>query len=86
MRAQPAIHHRTSPAPRPAAGGEPGAARLVAELMIAGLVSVEVGDDGDIGFALTPSGQKVARQMAMGRDDHALVLLGALIRANHGLD
>ena len=63
------------------AGVEPSLAVLIAELASAGLVSVEVGGDGDIGYALTPQGQLAARLMAMSRHAHALVLLGALMGA-----
>jgi hypothetical protein len=63
------------------AGVEPSLAVLIAELASAGLVSVEVSDDGDIGYALTPQGQLAARLMAMSRHAHALVLLGALVGA-----
>ena len=61
-----------------------GLAELIAELTRAGLVSAEVGDDGAMSYALTSAGEKVARQMAMRRDAHALVLLGALVGSSEG--
>lgn len=64
------------------AGAEPGPAELIAELARAGLVSVEMSDDGDIVFALTPQGQRSALLMAMSRQVHALALLGALAGAS----
>jgi hypothetical protein len=70
-----------TPGTRTAAGVEPSLAVLIAELVSAGLVSVEVGDDGDMGYALTPRGQLAARLMAMSPHAHALVLLGALVGA-----
>jgi DNA-binding PadR family transcriptional regulator len=57
-------------------------AELIADLAKAGLVSVEVDDDGAVWYALTSAGRKVARQMAMRRDARALVLLGALFGAS----
>jgi hypothetical protein len=66
--------------PRSGAGidTEAESLELIVELARAGLVSAEVGDDGTLHCTLTPTGQKVARQMAMCREPHALVLLGAL--------
>ena len=63
---------------------EPSVAQLVAELASAGLISMELGDDGDVDYALTPQGQLSARLMAMSRNPHALVLLGALMGADDG--
>jgi hypothetical protein len=61
-------------------------AERIDELMQAGLVSAEMDDDGAISYALTGAGRKVARQMAMHRDGHALVLLGALVSSEEGLN
>ena len=71
-----------TPRSRTATDDEARRAELIADLAKAGLLSVEVDDDGAVWFALTSAGQKVARQMAMRRDAHALVLLGALFRAS----
>jgi hypothetical protein len=68
-----------TPRSRAATDDEATRAELITDLAKAGLVSVEVGDDGVVWYALTSAGQKVARQMAMRRDAHALVLLGALV-------
>ena len=54
-------------------------AELINELANAGLVSAELGNDGSVEYTLTSKGVRAARQMAMCRDDHALVLLGALV-------
>jgi DNA-binding MarR family transcriptional regulator len=56
--------------------------QLIAELERAGLLRIEV-DDGDISFVLTESGRTAARSTAMSRQDHALVLLGALVGTEH---
>lgn len=52
--------------------------KLIAELVCAGLVCADMSEDGDIGYALTDAGVRTAQQMAMHKDAHALVLLGAL--------
>lgn len=67
---------------RTATEDEARRAEPIAGLAKAGLVSVELDDDGAVWYALTSAGQKVARQMAMRRDAHALVLLGALFGAS----
>jgi hypothetical protein len=64
-----------------AAGVEPSLTELIAELACAGLISLEAIDDGDVSYSLTPQGQVAARMMAMCRQPHALVLLGALVSA-----
>lgn len=69
---------------RPAATGQPDAAKLIGELQYAGLLSVEVDEDGDLSFTLTPSGRRTAQLMAMSRDGLALVLLGALVGTGRG--
>jgi hypothetical protein len=71
-----------TPGSRTSTDDEARRAELIADLAKAGLVSVEVDDDGAVWFALTSAGQKVARQMAMRRDAHALVLVGALSRVS----
>jgi hypothetical protein len=73
---------RVTPRSRTATDDEAGRAELIADLAKAGLLSVEVDDDGVVWYELTSAGQKVARQMAMRRDAHALVLLGALFGAS----
>ena len=82
MCADVTVHRSSTVGTRTTAGAEPGPAELIAELASAGLVSVEVSDDGDITYALTPQGQQSARLMAMSRQAHALVLLGALAGAS----
>ena len=64
-------------------GSDSGAdvAQLIAELVMAGLVSIEASDDGEPSYALTPQGQSAARSMALSGQAHALVLLGALATA-----
>jgi hypothetical protein len=79
VRADATVHGSHTPGASPAAGGELSLGVLIAELRSAGLVAVEVSDDGDIAYALTPRGQQAARLMAMSRHAHALVLLGALV-------
>jgi len=64
----------------------PRLSQLIGELASAGLVSVEVSADGGVTYALTPQGQRAARLMAMSRQAHALVLLGALVGTNEGLN
>ena len=78
MRADAPLHVRVTPRSRAATDDEAGRTELIADLAKAGLVSVEVDDDGAVWYALTSAGEQVARQMAMCRDAHALVLLGAL--------
>ena len=78
MRADASSQVRVTPRSRTATDDEAKRAELIADLAKAGLVSVEVDDDGAVWYALTSAGQKVARQMAMRRDSHALVLLDAL--------
>jgi DNA-binding MarR family transcriptional regulator len=68
---------RVTPRSRTATDHE-ASAELIADLAKAGLVSVEMDDDGAVWYTLTAAGQKVARQMAMRRDTHVLVLLDAL--------
>jgi hypothetical protein len=41
---------------------------LAAELEAAGLLTVTTRDDGEVIYALTPDGERVARQMAMSDD------------------
>jgi len=86
VRTDVTVHGSSTVETRTAAGAEHGAAELIAELASAGLVSVEVSDDGDITYALTPQGQQSARLMAMSRQAHALVLLGALAGASGNPD
>ena len=86
MRAEattPGSHTRDT---QSAAGVELSLPELIAELACAGLVSLEAIDDGDISYSLTSQGQLAARMMAMSRQPHALVLLGALVSAGDGLD
>ena len=81
MRAEATVPRGRAAGTQATLGVEPSLAELIAELASAGLVSVAVGDDGDINHALTPDGQLAARSMAMSRHPHALVLLGALTGA-----
>ena len=78
------LHDSPTPDAATVASERLGASRLIAELAGAGLVSVEVDDDGDISFTLTQQGRRAARMMAMSRQGHALVLLGALVGTDHG--
>ena len=75
-----------TPGAQAAAGVEPSLPELIGELVSAGLVSVEVHDEGDISYALTAEGESAARSMAMSRQPHALVLLGALVGTNEYLN
>jgi hypothetical protein len=51
---------------------------LVQQLVTAGLIETFTDDDGDEAMRLTPDGEKVARQLALGADEDALLeaLLG----------
>ena len=69
-------------AARIAPANVPRLVELITELVSAGLISIDVSDDGETTYALTPRGQQAARAMAMSRNAHALVLLGALLRAS----
>jgi hypothetical protein len=44
---------------------------LVKQLVTAGLIEVFTDDDGDEAMRLTPDGEKVARQLALGADEDA---------------
>jgi DNA-binding PadR family transcriptional regulator len=79
VRMHPAFHGSRRQASQQTAGEAHELAQLLAELASAGLVEVEVDHDGDISYALTPRGQQTALLMAMSRQQHALVLLGALM-------
>ena len=54
-------------------------ATVLAELADAGLVEVSASIDGAVHYTLTDAGAPVARQMAMGSDQHATALLGVLL-------
>lgn len=54
-------------------------ATVLAELADAGLVEVSASIDGAVRYTLTDAGAPVARQMAMGSDQHATALLGVLL-------
>ncbi len=79
MRIDPMVLGSATPGSRATTGEPPDLAQLIAELKSAGLVSVEVDDDGNLSFALTQRGERAALLMAMSRHGHALVLLGALM-------
>ena len=81
MRAEVTGHDGHAPGPRGTAPAEASLTELIAELASAGLVSIELLEDGDVSYALTEAGQSAARSMAMSRQPHALVLLGALLGA-----
>jgi hypothetical protein len=51
---------------------------LMEQLVTAGLLEIFTADDGDQAMRLTPDGEKVARQLALGADEDALLeaLLG----------
>jgi hypothetical protein len=51
---------------------------LVQQLVTAGLLEIFTDDDGDEAMRLTPEGEKVARQLALGADEDTLLeaLLG----------
>jgi hypothetical protein len=46
---------------------------LVQQLVTAGLIETFTDDDGDEAMRPTPDGEKVARQLALGADEDALV-------------
>jgi hypothetical protein len=46
---------------------------LVKQLVTAGLLELFTDDDGDDAMRLTPEGEKVARQLALGADEDALL-------------
>ena len=79
MRAGSTGHEGHTQSPQAIAPAEPSLTELIAELASAGLVSIEMLEDGDVSYALTEAGQSAARSMAMSRQPHALVLLGALL-------
>jgi hypothetical protein len=84
LRIDPTIHGNPALDVRASAIEPEGPARIILELGRAGLVTVEVDDDGDMSFALTLQGRRAASLMAMSRADHALVLLGALMGTSDG--
>ena len=86
MRAEVTGHGGSTPGAQAAAAAQPSLTELIAELARAGLVSIEVCADGDVSYALTEAGQSAARSMAMSRQPHALVLLGALLGAHEYLN
>jgi hypothetical protein len=51
---------------------------LTREVITAGLLEIFTADDGDEAMRLTPEGEKVTRQLALGADEDALpeALLG----------
>jgi hypothetical protein len=79
VRVEASIPGGASPRSRAGIDEKAGLVELVGELVNAGLVDAEVGEDGVTWYTLTPAGQRTARQMAMHRDAHARVLLGALM-------
>ena len=85
MRAEATIPDSHTRDTQSVAGVEPSLTELIAELACAGLISLEAIDDGDISYSLTSQGQLAARMMAMSRQPHALVLLGALVSSGDGL-
>lgn len=86
VRAEVTGHGGHTTGAQASAAPEPSLAELIAELASAGLVSIEVRDDGDVSYALTEAGQSAARSMAMSRQAHALVLLGALLGTDEYLN
>jgi hypothetical protein len=58
---------------------------LVQQLVTAGLIETFTDDDGDEAMRLTPDGEKIARQLALGADEDALLeaLLEALLGETH---
>jgi hypothetical protein len=46
---------------------------LVQQLVTAGLIETFTDDDGDQAMRLTPDGEKVARQLALGADEDELL-------------
>lgn len=86
LRADASVHASHTPDERATPEAEPCLAELIAELTLAGLIGVEVEDDGDISYCLTARGQRTARMMAMSRQSHALVLLGALVASGGKLN
>ncbi len=84
MRIEPTAHGRPGAGDRATSGERTEPAQLIAELERAGLLSVEMDDDGEVSFGLTVQGRRSARLMAMSRQGHALVLLGALVGTENG--
>ena len=84
MRTDPIGHHTPAPSSRARDAAELSVVQLIAELQSAGLVAVELDEDGEMNLILTGRGQKTARQMAMSKQGHALVLLGALVGTDQG--
>jgi hypothetical protein len=70
--------------PRPSSIDGVGLVDLIAELVHAGLVSTDLDDEGSVGYVLTDAGVRTAQQMAMHKQGHALVLLGALAGSEIG--
>ena len=83
MPIEPILHGNHTQASQANAEKQSSATQLIAELEGAGLLSIEVDDDADVSFELTRRGHRAAHMMAMGRDGHALVLLGALVSTGH---
>ncbi len=86
MRAEATVEGSHTPDTQVPAGAEPPLAELIAELACAGLISLEAGDGGDISYSLTSRGQLAGRMMAMSKQPHALVLLGALMSTSADLN
>ncbi len=84
MAIEPIVHGSRTPGSRKTTGEQTDAAQLIAELEGAGLLAVEIDEDGDVSFVLTTRGRRAAGLMAMSRDGHALVLLGALVGTANG--
>ena len=86
MRADAVVQGSVPPRSGTGTDTEAKSLQLIVELAMLGLVSAEVGADGAFMYELTPTGTRAARQAAMRRDPHALVLLGALMGEGESLN
>jgi hypothetical protein len=83
VRIDPSPAQSQTPSPATSAAKRNDVTRCIAELERAGLLQVEIDEDGELSFVLTARGRTAARSTAMSRQGHALVLLGALIGTAH---
>jgi len=60
---------------------DPESAAIVEELQRAGFVTIGTDAEGEETWTLTPAGEQIALQMAMGSEDDAAALLGAMLEA-----
>jgi len=60
---------------------DPESAAIVEELQRAGFVTIGTGAEGNETWTPTATGGQIALQMAMGSEDDAAALLGAMLEA-----